>query len=253
MNKTLLRASTALLIAIAASVGVPQKTNSIQASLTPEVNPAVLSAQSEATPAAELSSTISASASTAPNATAEATSSANPEILAEVISEVTASVAPAPLPMASFVPTPIPSATPGPDGYTKEQKIAKLTTFLAKYKSPLTNEAAHFVESAELYNIDWKLVPSITGVESTFGKFLIPNSYNAYGWGGGRIMFNSWKESIYHVSMKLSEKYVQKGLTTPHLMQRVYAPPSKTWGDKVTFFMNKLEATEASPSPTPQQ
>jgi hypothetical protein len=120
-------------------------------------------------------------------------------------------------------------------------RVAQLETFLAKYNSPLTPYAQDFVAMADKYQIDWKLVPAITGVESTFGKQIPSYSYNAYGWNNGNFRFKSWEDSIEIVSKALREKYFDRGLNTPYKIGPVYAPPSKTWASKVSFFMQKIE------------
>ncbi|MCJ7793143.1 MAG: glucosaminidase domain-containing protein [Candidatus Marinimicrobia bacterium] len=122
-----------------------------------------------------------------------------------------------------------------------DQRVSKLEKFLESYDSPLAEYAQVFVESADKYGLDWKLVPAITGVESTFGKQIPAGSYNAYGWANGAYAFKSWEESIEVVSKALKEKYVDQGLDTPFKIGPVYAPPSKTWANKVVSFMNKLE------------
>lgn len=117
-----------------------------------------------------------------------------------------------------------------------------LASYLAKYNSPLQYHAQDFIDAANLYDIDWKLVPSIAGVESTFGK-RIPGGYNAWGWGvygTNRIYFKSWKDGIYTLSKGLKEDYISRGLTTPYTMNKRYAA-SPAWGWKVAFFMNDLE------------
>lgn len=120
-------------------------------------------------------------------------------------------------------------------------RVIKLEKFLARYNSPLTPYADVFVRSADRHDIDWRLVPAITGVESTFGKRIPYNSYNAYGWANGDYKFESWESSIEHVTKTLREKYYNKGADTIDKIARRYAPPSKTWGNNVKFFMNKIE------------
>ena len=122
-----------------------------------------------------------------------------------------------------------------------DPRIEKLSLFLESYGSPLSPFAADFIQAADRYQIDWKLVPAITGVESTFGKRIPFNSYNAYGWANGAYYFESWEQSIDHVSRVLREKYYDRGLDTPQKINPVYAPPSQVWAGKVCFFMNKLE------------
>jgi len=122
-----------------------------------------------------------------------------------------------------------------------DMRVQKLEAFLAKYNSPLTAYAQDFITLADQYQIDWKLVPAITGVESTFGKQIPYNSYNAYGWANGNYAFKSWEDSITIVTKTLREKYFNRGLDNPCKIGPVYAPPSQTWAGKVNFFMEKIE------------
>jgi hypothetical protein len=128
--------------------------------------------------------------------------------------------------------------TDGPD-----YRVEKLSIFLKNENSPLTGYADEMVEAADNYNLDWRLVPAITGVESSFGKRIPYNSYNAYGWNNGDFRFNSWSESIWHVSKTLKERYINRGATTVFAISRIYAPPSSTWAGKVNYFMGKIENT----------
>lgn len=120
-----------------------------------------------------------------------------------------------------------------------------LTDYLAKYNSPMKDQAQNFVDAAKTYNVDWKLVPAIAGVESTFGKF-IPGGYNAWGWGvygTQAIYFTSWRDGIFTVTKGLKENYINKGLTDPFAMNRIYAA-SPAWGGHVSFFLQDLEKFE---------
>ena len=123
-----------------------------------------------------------------------------------------------------------------------DNRAVILTKYLAKYNSPLQYHAQDFIDAAKTYDLDWKMVVSIAGVESTFGKH-IPGGYNGWGWGvygTQAIYFESWKDGIYTVSKGLREGYLNKGLTDPYSINRVYAA-SPTWGKNVTYFMNDLE------------
>lgn len=137
-----------------------------------------------------------------------------------------------------------PSATlkSGNDQYDFDYRVVNLENFLAKYNSPLKDYAGEFVYWADTYNIDYRLVPAITGVESTFGKRIPQNSYNAYGWANGDYSFKSWQESIATVSGTLKTKYMDKGADTIPEIARIYAPPSSTWAGKVKYFMGKIDS-----------
>lgn len=128
-----------------------------------------------------------------------------------------------------------------------DKRVRQLRLFLAFYKSPLEQYAADFVSLADKYGLDWKLVPSITGAESTFGKFIPYGSYNAYGWANGEYRFQNWSESIEIVTKTLKERYINRGADTVEKIAPIYAPPSKTWARNVRYFMDKLENFEPQP------
>ena len=117
-----------------------------------------------------------------------------------------------------------------------------LEEYLEKYNSPLAEYASEFVEAADAYGLDWRLLVAITGVESTYGKFIPKNSYNAYGWANGAYYFESWPDSIWHVSQALKEKYVDQGANTVDKIGRIYAPPSPFWAGKVKRLMAKIDS-----------
>lgn len=130
-----------------------------------------------------------------------------------------------------------------------DKRAQILKDYLAKHNSPLENNAQDFIDAADMYGLDWRLVVSISGTESTFGKHIpgghdpLYTSYNGWGWGvyGNNVKkFNSWREAIYTISQGLRENYVDKGYTEPFSMNRKYAA-SKSWGQKVTFFMNDID------------
>ncbi len=125
----------------------------------------------------------------------------------------------------------------------EDHRIAKLESFLSKYKSPLSKYASHFIYYADLYEIDWRLLPAISGVESTFGKRIPQGSFNAYGWNGGNYKFKSWEDSIESMSKNLREKYYDKNLKSIWEIGRVYCPPNPQWPYKVSFFINRIDPT----------
>ena len=116
-----------------------------------------------------------------------------------------------------------------------------LANYFASKNSPFEYQAQDFVDAADKYGLDWKLVPAISGVESTFGKAAY--GYNAWGWGiyGDQALgFNSWKDGIETVSAGLKTGYIDKGLTNPYSINKVYAA-SPTWGSRVNFFLNDID------------
>lgn len=122
-----------------------------------------------------------------------------------------------------------------------DYRVQNLKNYLEKHNSPLAPHASDFVTYADIYGLDYRLVPAITGVESTFGKHIPVSSYNAYGWANGKYSFTSWEDSIAHVSETLKKSYIDKGAPTITKIAKRYAPPSTTWGSNVTFFIGKID------------
>lgn len=136
------------------------------------------------------------------------------------------------------------------DPYLTDRRVAVLYSFLDGYNSPLKYNAVDFVREADSNRLDWRLVASISGVESTFGKQLPYNSYNAWGWGiygDNMIRFASYDEAIATISKSLREKYIDTwGAQNVYEIGRFYAS-SPTWAQRVVYFMNKIEPTNQLP------
>lgn len=142
---------------------------------------------------------------------------------------------------------PVVEAEKAPEQETKveakplDNRAKILQAYLAKHNSPLQYQSQDFIDAADQYNLDWRLVASIAGTESTFGKF-IPGGYNAWGWGvygTQAIYFDSWRDGIFTVSEGLRKNYLNKGLNDPYAINKVYAA-SPTWGSHVSFFLNEI-------------
>lgn len=130
---------------------------------------------------------------------------------------------------------------PDPQAKEIDQRTRILAAYFAKYNSPFQYHAGDFIDAADTYGVDWKLVPAISGVESTFGKHSY--GYNAWGWGiygDQRLNFSSWRRGIFTVTEGLKTKYINNGLTEPLTMNKRYAS-SLTWGTRVNYFMNDLD------------
>lgn len=117
------------------------------------------------------------------------------------------------------------------------QRVENVRSFLASRNSPLADYAQEFVNAANTYGIDYRLVPAISIIESSGGLHTF-RSYNAWGWG--KMSFNNWTEAIWTVSEGLGN-YYKKGMTTPRTIAPVYCPPSaSSWASKVQGVMNTI-------------
>lgn len=129
--------------------------------------------------------------------------------------------------------------------FTKDARVDRLENYLTAKNSPLAKSARVFVESADEYGIDWKLLPAISGIESSFGLYQLPDSYNPFGWGGGYLYFDSFDSAIREVAKDLAQRAVWKGADTPEELGPSYCPPNyANWIRAVNQFMAEIEATE---------
>jgi hypothetical protein len=114
---------------------------------------------------------------------------------------------------------------------------------LERYNSPMVSEVDSFINACQKYDLDCYLLPSIAGLESTFGQFIWPNSYNAFGWGGGYIMFDNWDQGIDTVAKGLRENYINRGANNIYEIGHIYSE-SPTWAVRVDNLMSQFKKEE---------
>ncbi len=125
-----------------------------------------------------------------------------------------------------------------------DPRVLILEKYLEEKNSPLAGEADTFIEVADKYNLDWKFLPAIAGMESNFGQRVLENSYNPFGWGGGYTYFESWEDGIETVGAELYQRVVIKyGTPTAESLGPSYCPPNyRNWIAGVNFFMDELSS-----------
>jgi len=93
-----------------------------------------------------------------------------------------------------------------------DPRLARLQQFFATRDCPLQEAAADFLAAADRYALDWRLLPSISFIESSGGKDYRNN--NVFGWDSPLQSFSSVREGIHYVAAQLarSERYKNKSL-----------------------------------------
>jgi len=123
----------------------------------------------------------------------------------------------------------------------EDRRVETLRAYLESKNSPLAENAETFVEVADEYDLDYRFLPAIAGIESNFGRVQLENSYNPFGWGGGYIYFDSFNEAIRTVGFELYERCVKQGANTPAEIGPSYCPPnSLRWIAAVEGFMGEI-------------
>jgi len=128
---------------------------------------------------------------------------------------------------------------------TSDIRVANLKFFFRKYDSVLYDKSEYIVKMADLYKLDYRLIPAIAMQESNVCKYIYEGSHNCWGWGiyGNKVTrFSSYEEAIETISRGLKLYYVDKGLTTPEAIMKKYTPPSDgSWAFGVNVFLKMIE------------
>jgi hypothetical protein len=159
---------------------------------------------------------------------------------------------------------------------TDDGRPELVANFLQRHNAPLVpydEYGQKFVEIADRYGIDFRLLPAIAMQESNLCKKIPEGSYNCLGFGiheRGTLGFESYEANFERAARELKKNYIDIGLTTPAEIMTKYTPSSNgSWAESVNQWMaemryddrklgrelktdaNVLEFTQSSPTPTP--
>jgi hypothetical protein len=98
-----------------------------------------------------------------------------------------------------------------PDG-ADDPRLLKLERFFQELNSPAHAIAKEFLAAADRYALDWRLLPSLSILESGGGRECKNN--NIMGWDSCRQKFSSAAAGVHHVAERLtvSKLYRNKSL-----------------------------------------
>jgi hypothetical protein len=132
-----------------------------------------------------------------------------------------------------------------------DQRADQLKRFFLKHNSPLADHSETFIEVADLYQIDWTLLPAIASQESGFGK-RTPSCalYNPFGWTSttspcGFYRFESFDDAIRHVAQKINNlscyaRFRETG-DLFELAKKYNSVSTNEWIKKISFFQEKIK------------
>lgn len=87
-----------------------------------------------------------------------------------------------------------------------DPRVLRLEKFFKEKNCPAQHLAEDFVIAADRHQLDWRLLPSISFVESTGGKAYKNN--NIFGWANGRKRFATVRHGLHRVASELqNSKY----------------------------------------------
>ena len=139
-------------------------------------------------------------------------------------------------PVATTKVPPSPQSMPG----TVDPRLVRLKQFLAERDCPIHQYAEVFIQAADDNDLDWRLLPSISFVESSGGKVYQNN--NVFGWDSCKGRFASIPAGIHYVAAKLANSSIYREKTIDQKL-RLYNP-LQSYRTKVKAVMASLSATE---------
>lgn len=130
---------------------------------------------------------------------------------------------------------------------TNDSRPIIIQQYLERHNSQMTpfdEIASIIVDVSDKYGLDWRLLVAIAQQESSLGKNMPENCFNAWGYGihsRGTLCFGNWQEAIETVAKGLKSRYIDKGLVTPEQIMSKYTPSSSgSWAQAVDSFLEHV-------------
>jgi hypothetical protein len=132
---------------------------------------------------------------------------------------------------------PMPAKPPQqPISPTSDPRTVRLHKFLSKLHCPVAPLAEDFVHAADDNQLDWRLLPSISVIESGGGKAYRNN--NLFGWDQGNRVFPTLRAGLNEVAFKLGRSSLYRNRSSLEKLQ-VYNPDA-TYAQKVMTVMDRI-------------
>jgi hypothetical protein len=120
-----------------------------------------------------------------------------------------------------------------------DHRLAKLQAFFGKLDCPARAYSHDFLTTADRYALDWRLLPSISYLESSGGKSARNN--NIFGWKSGRATFQTASASILEVGYRLTHSHLYRAKNLDQLLA-IYNP-SGNYAQKIKSVMAQIAPT----------
>ncbi len=97
-----------------------------------------------------------------------------------------------------------------------DPRLKLLKRFFKGKLCPAADLTEAFLAEADKYKLDWRLLPSLSIIESGGGKSCKRN--NMFGWDNGSAAFPSFRAGIHHVAFTLGRANYYRGKTLDNLL-----------------------------------
>lgn len=95
-----------------------------------------------------------------------------------------------------------------PENQLEDARTGRLRRFFRALNCPIQELAGDFIQAADDNRLDWRLLPSISIIESGGGKAYKNN--NLFGWNNGDKSFPTLRAGIHQVAFKLGRSQLYR-------------------------------------------
>lgn len=125
-----------------------------------------------------------------------------------------------------------------------DPRLLRIKQYFLERECPAHVYAEDFVTAADQNNLDWRLLPSLSMVESTGGKASRNN--NMFGWDNGDTGFRTSREGIYRVASRLNRSHLYRNKDLDEIL-KTYNPRNE-YRDRVKLVMEQLGPANPIPA-----
>jgi len=118
----------------------------------------------------------------------------------------------------------------------QDPRVPVLKAFFNKYDCPVSNLTNEFLSASDENDLDWRLLPSISLIESGGGKAMANN--NLLGWGSSSRSFPSVQAAIHTVAYRLANSKLYKDKDLNGILTTYNPLPNYSY--RVKLVMSKL-------------
>jgi len=121
-----------------------------------------------------------------------------------------------------------------------DPRTARLKEFFCALRCPVRELAEDFVQAADDNHLDWRLLPSISIIESGGGKAFKNN--NLFGWDNGAAPFITVRTGIHEVAFQLGKSNRYRNQDVSGKLH--FYNPDPEYAGKVVGVMRMISKTE---------
>ncbi len=125
---------------------------------------------------------------------------------------------------------------PKPECKLSDSRFQRLRDFFHKLDSPIEHLTPAFIQEADAFHLDWRLLPGLSVIESGAGKVTRKN--NIFGWNNGSSGFRNVREGIHVVAERLANSRSYRGKSVEGKLNAYN--PNEGYSDSVLAVMRSI-------------